>query len=88
MSKKGKDVNLTVNGREQLKALEPFWRLSLKAAKRIGENPREEGNICEISDKCGNRYLVAINRAANPTSTATSVAVYNATYSIVAVRLC
>jgi len=25
--------NLTVNGREQLKNLEPFWRLSLKAAK-------------------------------------------------------
>ena len=80
--------NLTVSGREQLKNLEPFWRLSLKAAKRVGENPREEGNICEIQDKCGNRYLVAVNRAANPTGPSSSIANYNATYSIVSVRLC
>lgn len=68
----------------QLKNFEPFWKLSLKAVERVQQNPKEEGNICEIHDKCGNKYLVAINRADGTQS----VCDYNSQYSIVAVKLC
>ena len=64
--------------------MEPFWKLSLKAVERVQGNPKEEGNICEISDKCGNKYLVAINRADGTKSVCT----YNSAYSIVVVKLC
>lgn len=69
--------------KKHLAAMEPFWKLSLKAVERVRENPKTEGNICEIKDKCGNKFLVAINRANQQ-----SVCEYNAQYSIVVVKLC
>lgn len=77
-------AELTAIEVKQLKNLEPFWKLSLKAVERVQGNPKEEGNICEISDKCGNRYLVAVNRADGTKS----VCAYNSAYSIVVVKLC
>jgi hypothetical protein len=76
--------NLTPVQLRQLKNFEPFWKLSLKAVERVQQNPKEEGNICEIHDKCGNKFLVAINRANGNQS----VCDYNSQYSIVVVRLC
>lgn len=55
--------NLTPIEKRQLQEMEPFWKLSLKAIERVNQNPKTEGNICEIKDKCGNRFLVAVNRA-------------------------
>jgi hypothetical protein len=91
--------SLTPYDRRKLQEMEPFWKLSLKAVERVRENPKTEGNICEIKDKCGNRFLVAINRAVGqngyPTGNAytgadqgASVCDYNSRYSIVAVKLC
>ena len=76
-------TNLTNFMAEQLHNLEAFWKLSLKAIDSVKGNPKEEGNICEIKDKCGNRFLVAINRV----NGVNSVVNYNSQYSIVAVRL-
>lgn len=76
--------NLTPVQLKQLKNFEPFWKLSLKIVERVQQNPKEEGNICEIHDKCGNKYLVAVNRA-NGT---TSICEYNSQYSVVMVKLC
>ena len=76
-------TNLTNFMAEQLHNLEAFWKLSLKAIDSVKGNPKEEGNICEIKDKCGNRFLVAINRV-NGVNSAVN---YNSQYSIVAVRL-
>ncbi len=89
--------SLTPYDRRKLQEMEPFWKLSLKAVERVRENPKTEGNICEIKDKCGNRFLVAINRAVgqngypngNTTTTqGASVCDYNSRYTIVAVKLC
>lgn len=73
--------------KKQLSAMEPFWKLALKAVQRVNENPKTEGNICEIRDKCGNRFLVAINRAAGQ-AVGNSICDYNSQYSVVAVKLC
>lgn len=79
--------NFTPQDKQKLSAMEPFWKLSLKAVERVRENPKTEGNICEVKDKCGNRFLIAINRA-DGQSASSSVCEYNSQYSIVAVKLC
>ena len=79
--------NLTPNDRRKLAEMEPFWKLSLKSIERVRENPMTEGNICEIKDKCGNKFLVAINRA-NGQSSDNGVCEYNSKYTIVVVKLC
>ena len=73
--------------RKQLAEMEPFWKLSLKAVERVRENPKTEGNICEIKDKCGNKFLVAINRTQSQAE-GESICDYNSQYSIVVVKLC
>jgi len=75
---------LNTEQKTQLKNLQPFWKLSLKAIERVGENPKEEGNICEITDKCGTKWLIAINRVYG----SASVCDYNSKFTIVAVKLC
>lgn len=80
-------ATISCTQKKQLAELEPFWKLSLKAVERVKENPKTEGNICEIKDKCGNRFLVAINRT-NSQPNGQSVCDYTSQYSIVAVRLC
>ena len=79
--------SLTQQDKKKLSEMEPFWKLSLKAVERVKENPKTEGNICEIKDKCGNRFLVAINRAYGQAD-GNGVSTYNSEYSIVAVKLC
>jgi hypothetical protein len=78
---------LTPYDQRKLAELEPFWKLSLKAIERVRENPKTEGNICEIKDKCGNRFLVAINRL-NSQPGGQSICNYNSQYSLVVVKLC
>lgn len=70
----------------KLANMEPFWKLSLKAIERVRENPKTEGNICEIKDKCGNRFLVAINRIYSQATQ--SVCDFNCQYTLVVVKLC
>lgn len=88
---------VTAQDKQKLCAMEPFWKLSLKAVERVRENPKTEGNICEVKDKCGDRFLIAINRAdgqttqtgASPdTFAGNSVCNYNSQYSLVVVKLC
>lgn len=79
--------SLTPYDQRKLVEMEPFWKLTLKAIERVRENPKTEGNICEIKDKCGNRFLVAINRT-NSQPNGQSICDYNSEYSVVAVKLC
>src|SRR3990167_70989 len=72
---------LTPSQRKQLNVMEPFWKLALKAVDRVRENPKTEGNICEIKDKCGNKFLVAINRTNDQENL--SACDYNPSYSVV-----
>ncbi len=78
--------SLTSTQRRQFAEMESFWKLSLKAVERVRENPKTEGNICEIKDKCGNKFLVAINRT--DTQNNVSICDYNSKYSLVVVKLC
>lgn len=75
--------DMTPLDKKHLAAMEPFWKLSLKVVERVRENPKTEGNVCEIKDKCGNKFLVAVNRANQQ-----SVCEYNSQYSFVVVKLC
>lgn len=79
-------TDLTPLDRRKISEMEPFWKLSLKAVERVRENPKSEGNICEIKDKCGNKFLVAINRVDNQATQ--SICEYNSKYSVVVVKLC
>lgn len=79
-------TSLTPQDRRKIHEMEAFWKLSLKAVERVRENPKSEGNICEIKDKCRNKFLVAINRVDNQETQ--SICVYNSRYSIVVVKLC
>jgi len=80
-------TSLSPYDQRKLAEMEHFWKLSLKAIERVKENPKTEGNICEIKDKCGNRFLVAINRI-NSQPNGQSICNYNSQFSIVTVKLC
>ena len=78
-------TNFTIAEKNQLKSIDQLWKLSILAVERVKQNPKTEGNICEITDKCGNRYLIVINRAyaqGEPSSYS------NDKFSIVAIKLC
>ncbi len=64
-----------------------LYKLTLSAIERVGGNPKTEGNICEFTDKCGQKWLVLINRSAGP-ALFNSVATVNTQWVVVAVRLC
>lgn len=83
----GQTPPLNATDRRKLSEMEPFWKLSLKAIERVKENPKTEGNICEIKDKCGNKFLVAVNRTQSQ-GAGQSICDYNSEYSIVVVKLC
>lgn len=80
-------TSLTTYDKRKLAEMEPFWKLSLKSIERVSENPKTEGNICEVKDKCGNKFLIAINRAIGQDENV-SICEYNSRYSIVVVKLC
>ncbi len=70
--------------KQQLYALNVLYKLSTKAIERVSGNPKEEGNICEFTDKCGQKWLLAINRA----NSQDSVADLETEFVIVGVPLC
>ena len=76
------DLNSTE--RAQLHNLNALYKLSIKAIEKVSGNPKTEGNIVEVCDKCGNRWLVAVNRATN----SDSVCNYTGQYVIVSILLC
>jgi len=76
--------NLSSIQKQKLYQLNILYKLSLKAVERVGQDPKEEGNICEFTDKCGQKWLLAINRA----NSQSSVIADNYEYVIVSVPLC
>ena len=49
--------------KKQLKLLNKLFKLSLKAVKEVRAMPKTEGNIVQVTDKCGQKWLLAINFA-------------------------
>ncbi len=79
-------TTITTVLKQKLYQMNVLYKLSLQAIERVGGNPKTEGNICEFTDKCGQKWLVLINRSNGPS--ATSVATVNTEWVVVAVRLC
>jgi len=73
----------TSSDNQKLINFELFYKLSLKAIKKVEKNLKTEGNICEISDKCDNKYLFAINTFNN-----VSIIENNTKFAIVVTKLC
>lgn len=77
-------ANLTTIQKQQLYQLNNLYKLSVQAIERVGANPKTEGNICEYTDKCGQKWLLLINRAQSGVSAANN----NTQWTLVGVRLC
>jgi hypothetical protein len=48
---------------KKLKELNKFYNISLTAITKVKSDPKEQGNIIVIDDKCLGKWLVAINNA-------------------------
>lgn len=51
----------SVSLKRQAKILNNLYKLSYKAIKSIEGIPKEEGNIVKITDKCDQKWLLAVN---------------------------
>ena len=69
--------------KQQLYALNVLYKASLKAIAAAQGNPKTEGNIVQVTDKCGQKWLIAINRAGSA-----DVCETNTEWVVVAVPLC
>ncbi len=81
-------ANLTTIQKQQLYQLNNLYKLSVQAIERVGANPKTEGNICEYTDKCGQKWLLLINRAATFGISTLSAATNNTQWTLVGVKLC
>jgi hypothetical protein len=79
------DGAITNTQRKQLHALNKFYKVSKMAVELIGSNQKEEGNIIQVSDKCGQKWLLAVNV---PSLTADTCANGCGAFVIVAIPLC
>ncbi len=85
-------ASLTSVQKQQLYQLNNLYKLSVQAIERVGANSKTEGNICEYTDKCGQKWLLLINRASAMGQTVNggplSAATNNTQWTLVGVRLC
>ena len=78
------EEDLTSVEKNQLHNMNIFYKLALKAIEKVGQNPKEEGNIVEVHDKSGNKWLVNINRAKGTED----VCDFNSKYVVVGIQRC
>lgn len=72
---------------KQLKVLNKLYRLSKSAIKEVNGIPSQEGNIVEVCDCKGDRWLLYVNTAAAQGG-ASPLATCNYEFAIVATKLC
>jgi hypothetical protein len=77
-------TEITPVQRKQLRNLNRFYKLSKAAVAAVGSNQKEEGNIVEVTDKCGQRWLVAVNLPALNIDTCLA----GQQFTFVAIKLC
>ncbi len=77
-------TSLSSTQKAKLYALNVLYKASLKAIEAVSQNPKTEGNIVCVTDKCGQKWLIAINRAASDAD----ICNVNTQYVIVAIPLC
>ncbi len=81
------DLVVTSAQKRQLKVLNKLYKLSKSAVKEVNGIPAPEGNIVEVCDCKGQRWLLYINVVAPP-STGSPLSVCNYQFVVVATKLC
>ncbi len=79
-------TSLTSTEKKQLKVLNKLYKLSKSAVKEINGIPSQEGNIVEVCDCKGERWLLYINTAGSQNSSPLSSCNYQ--FAVVATKLC
>lgn len=72
--------------KRQLKVLNKLYKLSKSAIKEINGIPSQEGNIVEVCDCKGDRWLLYINTAQSQNGSPLSICNY--AFAVVATKLC
>jgi hypothetical protein len=80
------ETTLTSSQSRQLKVLNRLYRLSKSAVKEVNGIPSQEGNIVEVCDCKGQRWLLYINTAA--AQNGSPLASCNYQFAVVATKLC
>lgn len=60
--------SMTVQTKQKLASLNILFDLSLNAIRKVNLNPKTEGNIFNMCDRCGQKWMIVINTADVPTS--------------------
>lgn len=81
------DLTVTSAQKRQLKVLNKLYKLSKSAVKEVNGIPKPEGNIVEVCDCKGERWLLYVNLVAPP-STGSPLSVSNFQFVVVASKLC
>lgn len=77
---------LSSTEKRQLKVLNKLFKLTKSAVKEINGIPSQEGNIVEVCDCKGQRWLLYINTA--QAQNGSPLAACNYTFAVVATKLC
>jgi hypothetical protein len=80
------DLTLSSAQKRQLKVLNKLYKLSKSAIKEVNGIPSQEGNIVEVCDCKGERWLLYINTAAAQNNSPLCVCNYQ--FAVVATKLC
>jgi hypothetical protein len=80
------DLTLSSAQKSQLKVLNKLYKLSKSAIKEVNGIPSQEGNIVEVCDCKGERWLLYINTAS--TQNGSPLCTCNYQFAVVATKLC
>jgi len=61
-------ASLTNSDKQKLASLNILYDLGLEAIRRFNLNPKTEGNMVELCDRCGQRWLLVLNTADVPSA--------------------
>lgn len=78
-------TTMTSQQKQKLASLNILFDLSVDAVRRVNLNPKTEGNMLVLCDRCGQKWMLVINTADTPSSTTFRAGANG--YVIVACRL-
>lgn len=79
-------TSMTSTQKKQLKLLNKLYKLSKSAIKEVNGIPSQEGNIVEVCDCKGDKWLLYVNTASSQNGSPLSACNYQ--FAIVATKLC
>ena len=79
-------LGMTSTQKRQLKVLNKLYKLSKSAIKEVNGIPSQEGNIVEVCDCKGDKWLLYVNTASSQNGSPLSTTNYQ--FAVVATKLC